>query len=150
MLAEPVKNYPSLFHAGSLFDKFPYLLPNIVCTGVVVFGVVIGALFLEETHEEKKDRYDPFLAFGRRVLACISATTRSQRMRLSGVLTLPAEDEKNTGFSSSESTPRISSVLDDEDIPKLPKKLPKRKYTWRQMFTNQVLLNILALAVLAL
>ena len=71
-LAEPVKSYPSYFVPGSLFDEYPYLLPNLVCASVVVFGLVIGILFLEETHEDKKDRRDIGLEMGRRVLQLLN------------------------------------------------------------------------------
>ena len=71
-LAQPVKNYPSYFLPGSFFDKYPYLLPNLVCTAVVIFGLVVGVLFLEETHEDKKDRKDIGLEMGRRVLNLVN------------------------------------------------------------------------------
>jgi hypothetical protein len=30
------------------------LLPNLFCTAVVLFGLAVGILFLEETHEDRK------------------------------------------------------------------------------------------------
>jgi hypothetical protein len=57
-LAEPVKSYPAFFRADGLFGRYPYLLPNLVCTGVIVLSFVIGLLFLEETHKENCDRCD--------------------------------------------------------------------------------------------
>lgn len=67
-LADPVHNYPSVFHPGTIFDKFPYLLTNLVCTGVVVFSMIVGILFLEETHEDLKDRQDVGLEMGNWIL----------------------------------------------------------------------------------
>ncbi|KAH0066235.1 MFS general substrate transporter, partial [Aureobasidium melanogenum] len=63
-LADPVRNYPGYFEHGSLFEKFPYLLPNLVCAGVVIFGMTVGILFLEETHEDLKGRRDYGLDIG--------------------------------------------------------------------------------------
>lgn len=63
-LADPVRNYPGTFHPGTIFDKFPYLLTNLVCTGVVVFSMIVGILFLEETHEDLKHRRDIGLEIG--------------------------------------------------------------------------------------
>ncbi|KAK5110608.1 hypothetical protein LTR62_005647 [Meristemomyces frigidus] len=57
-LADPVRNYPSLFTKGTIFEEYPYLLTNLVCAGVVIFSLIIGLLFLEETHEDKKERRD--------------------------------------------------------------------------------------------
>ena len=57
-LADPCRNYPTLFKPGSIFERFPYLLPNLICTIILAGGVIIGILFLEETHSEKKDQRD--------------------------------------------------------------------------------------------
>lgn len=63
-LADPVRNYPDVFQPGTIFDKFPYLFTNLVCTGVVVFSMLVGILFLEETHEDLKFRRDIGLEVG--------------------------------------------------------------------------------------
>ena len=62
-LAEPCKAYPWLFTRGSIFDTYPFLLPNLVCLVILLFGITIGFLFLEETHHEKRHRRD----FGRQL-----------------------------------------------------------------------------------
>lgn len=54
-------------------DRFPYLLPNLVAAGFVVVGLIIGILFLEETHEEAKKRRDPGYELGRWLTAKVSA-----------------------------------------------------------------------------
>ncbi|KAK6431235.1 hypothetical protein LTR95_012606 [Oleoguttula sp. CCFEE 5521] len=51
--AEPVANFPKLFPADGLFGKFPYLLPNLICAGLMVISIICGWLFIEETHPEK-------------------------------------------------------------------------------------------------
>lgn len=56
VLARPAISLPTWFQ-GTIFDTYPYLLPNLVCAAVVVFGLTVGILFLEETHEDRK--YDP-------------------------------------------------------------------------------------------
>lgn len=68
-LADPVKNYPGAFHEGSIFAAFPYLLTNLVCTGVVVFSMVVGVLFLQETHEDHKHRRDCGIEIGNWIIA---------------------------------------------------------------------------------
>jgi len=57
-LADPVANYPSFFAHGTIFERYPYLLTNLVCAAVVGFSLTVGVLFLEETHEDKKERRD--------------------------------------------------------------------------------------------
>ena len=50
--AEPVQNYPGLFHKGGLFGRYPYLLPNIICAGFLLASILVGSLLLEETHPD--------------------------------------------------------------------------------------------------
>ncbi|EKG20060.1 Major facilitator superfamily [Macrophomina phaseolina MS6] len=50
--AEPSKNYPALFPEGSLFDRFPYLLPNLICALMLFCSIIAGYLCLEETHPD--------------------------------------------------------------------------------------------------
>jgi hypothetical protein len=144
-LSDPVKTFPETFAKGGLFDKFPYLLPNLVCVGVVIAGLITGFLFLEESHEDKKDRFDYGLELGKWILQCVSLTRSKHRpgsLEEEGLLT-----EKNSNNSAT-STPRLSLNSTGEiEIP-----LEKRdvSYTWRQMFSNQVLLLVLSLGLLAL
>lgn len=49
LLARPADTWHSL--EGGLFDKYPYLLPNLVAALYIVFAIVIGVFFLKETNE---------------------------------------------------------------------------------------------------
>lgn len=144
-LAEPVKNYPSLFAPETIFDKFPFLLPNLVCAGFVAFSLICGLFFLEETHEDKQDRRDVCLDMGHRFLALFTSQTCDENIDQEN-LSLMYEDDK-VEFDSRESTPRSSMIDSTERLPKLDKAI---EYKWRDMFTNQVMLNILAYGLLAL
>lgn len=70
VLADPVRNYG--WAQGSIWDKFPFLLPNVFCTGVVIVGMLVGILFLEETHEDKKHQRDRGLEVGKWILRLIT------------------------------------------------------------------------------
>ncbi|SPQ23553.1 9751157e-a015-4a58-a0d4-4338e1eb2c62 [Thermothielavioides terrestris] len=70
-LAKPVERLPSVFAPGSLWDRFPYLLPNLFSAICVSLGVVIGILFLEETHAEKKRNRDRGVELGNYLLSCL-------------------------------------------------------------------------------
>ena len=52
MLANPSATYPSIFPPSTLFDTYPYLLPNLVCAGLLAVSIVVGYLFLQETHPD--------------------------------------------------------------------------------------------------
>ncbi|KAK3954605.1 major facilitator superfamily domain-containing protein [Pseudoneurospora amorphoporcata] len=64
-LARPVDWIPTVFQPGSVWDRFPYLLPNLFSALCVFFGLAVGFLFLEETHAEKKYRRDRGVEFGK-------------------------------------------------------------------------------------
>jgi len=137
-----------MFRPGSIYDKFPYLLPNLVCAAFVGFSLICGLFFLEETHEDKQGTRDACLEIGDWFLGLFSSRSRRARSISEEKLTLMHEDVK-VEFDSRESAPRVSSI----DIPvRIPKHVQpsKAQYKWREMFTNQVMLNILAYGLLAL
>ncbi|KAF1981358.1 MFS general substrate transporter [Aulographum hederae CBS 113979] len=114
-LAEPVKNYPSAFAPGSIWEQYPYLLPNVVCTVVVVVGVVIGVLFLEETHYGKKNQRDRGVELGHWLLqkTCNWKTTSSVDAKVGyfeETLAFLAEDEQPVQYHSTRSSPSLDAV----------------------------------------
>ncbi|KAF2678402.1 MFS general substrate transporter [Lentithecium fluviatile CBS 122367] len=50
--AEPAHNFPNFFSSSGLFAKFPYLLPNLICTGLLIIAIIAGYFLLEETHPD--------------------------------------------------------------------------------------------------
>ena len=54
--ADPSESWPSIFPQGGLFDRFPYLLPNLLCAALLAASVVLGFFLLEETHPDMQPR----------------------------------------------------------------------------------------------
>lgn len=54
--ADPSAAWPHLFPKGSLFDTFPYLLPNLLCAALLALSIALGFLLLEETHPDMQPR----------------------------------------------------------------------------------------------
>lgn len=52
LLAKPTEGFPSVFPSDGLFGRFPYLLPNLVCSVLLVFSIIGSWLYLRETHPE--------------------------------------------------------------------------------------------------
>ena len=116
-LAMPCEAYPWLFPKGSLFDKYPFLLPNLVCVVVLFFGITTGLLFLEETHVAMKDRRDVGLEAGDFLLErCFGIqVTRSYHDKLAAHIAdeldgLTMEDPP-PGYCSTEGSPKLCSTL---------------------------------------
>ncbi|KAI9674234.1 MAG: hypothetical protein M1817_002052 [Caeruleum heppii] len=156
-LADPCGSYPSLFARGTIFDRFPYLLPNLVCAVILVCGVVIGILFLEETHEEKKHRRDLGLELGRwilRKLRCGRAPpvvfSKLDDANLDERRSL-LEDEQPPGYSTREGSPRPPSSRNRAGSDRSSRRVtrPRKAPTVGKAFTKQVVLNIIGYGILA-
>lgn len=50
--ASPTQNWPDVFPKHGIFDKFPYLLPNLICVALMLISVLAGYLCLQETHPD--------------------------------------------------------------------------------------------------
>lgn len=52
--ANPSESFPSVFSPSGLFgpNRFPFLLPNLICAGLLFISIISGYLFLEETHPD--------------------------------------------------------------------------------------------------
>lgn len=48
--ADAHESWPNVFPKGGLFDRFPYLLPNLLCAALLLISIVLGFLLLDETH----------------------------------------------------------------------------------------------------
>ncbi|MDN6500075.1 MAG: MFS transporter [Yaniella sp.] len=110
-LAQPCDNYPALFARSTLWDKFPFLLPNLVCITVLVCGIVVGFLFLEETHPEKKHRRDPGLELGH-WLVNLCWGSRVQLPDHSDVDVKEKYFDAPPGYETAESSPCLRPVDD--------------------------------------
>ena len=148
-LAQPCESYPWLFPRGTFLDKFPFLLPNIVCVVVLICGIVVGFLFLEETHPEKKLRQDYGLELGQWLVGKLWSSRvelpQQQEEEEKDVANDYFDDVPPPEYRSNESSPRLGPVVsDNDDIEGQVKaqQMPKA-------FTKQVVFNIIAYGILA-
>jgi hypothetical protein len=166
-LAEPCKSYPRLFHRGTIFDRFPYLLPNLVCAVILTCGVTVGILFLEETHEEKKYKRDVGLEIGDWILGKINPKlifmlkTEGQgvddRSKLGDAnleerRSLLEEDEQPPGYRTTEGSPRLSASRAHSEGPhdrELSSSIHRETTALEHAFTKQVVLHIIGYGILA-
>ncbi|TWU76471.1 hypothetical protein ED733_007223 [Metarhizium rileyi] len=54
--ANPHESWPISFPKGGVFDRFPYLLPNLLCAALLLVSIVLGFLLLDETHPDMQPR----------------------------------------------------------------------------------------------
>ncbi|KAF7559065.1 hypothetical protein G7046_g5090 [Stylonectria norvegica] len=58
MFADPYQSWPGIFPKGGLFERFPYLLPNLLCAFLLLISIILGFILLEETHPDLKPQVD--------------------------------------------------------------------------------------------
>ncbi|KAI0521452.1 major facilitator superfamily domain-containing protein [Xylaria bambusicola] len=56
IFANPHETWPKRFPENSVFTKFPYLLPNVLCAALLLVSIVLGVACLEETHPDMQPR----------------------------------------------------------------------------------------------
>ena len=135
----------TVFQRNTIFDKFPFLLPNVVCVVVLILGIIVGFLFLEETHPEKKLRRDHGLELGHWLVAKFWGShvevPQDKKDDADDYFDVPPPKYRGKEFS-----PRLGPVVsDDDDIEgqvKAQQEAPKT-------FTKQVFFNIIAYGILA-
>ena len=63
-MAEPVGRFPSVFHPGSLWERYPFLLPNIVVAAIFAVTSSLGVFLLKETNPNFSNRSDTGVRIG--------------------------------------------------------------------------------------
>jgi hypothetical protein len=54
--ADPSASFPDTFSPEGIFGQFPYLLPNLLCSGLLAISIVAGYFLLYETHPDMQPR----------------------------------------------------------------------------------------------
>ncbi|KAJ5157199.1 glutamate carboxypeptidase [Penicillium canariense] len=129
-LARPAEKHPDLFGGSAFLRRFPFVLPNIASACFFLVGITTGFLFLEETLETKKGRYDPGLELGK-------ALTRPCTSRKKRLAELKGVDEERT------------SLLPGETQPQQKKTKPVVRPSWSHIFTPQSNLVLLSYTLMS-
>jgi hypothetical protein len=160
-LARPCISYPDVFARGTIWDRFPYLLPNLFSAATVFVGVVIGILFLEETHATKKHQRDRGRELGDFIASkCPSLGRFSSRDAAPEKQSLlgrhaartdeNSDDEYLPEYQSQSSSPRLVPQADPEPavaVAAVPHRAPGSPGF--KIFTRPVIMNIASYGILA-
>lgn len=157
-LARPVETMPTLFARDGIFDRLPYLLPNLFSACCVFLGVIIGVLFLEETHVEKKRCRDRGVELGNYLLSRIASVRASkakvpEEERLLGETDepLPGYCADDTAFSSVVAAQAASNLREAQDVEAFAQ-LRRSRTERREMKTwsRTIILVMVTFGILAL
>lgn len=171
-LARPCISYPELFARGTIWDRFPYLLPNLFSAITVFVGVIIGILFLEETHAQKKHQRDRGLELGNYLVSFVcrfgKCRYRERTPEKQGLL----EGEHSAGYyqehgvgdgcldtaanNASDSEEALPAYRSQDSSPKLlpqpdaqPAETASSPAPESKIFTKPVIMNIVSYGILA-
>ena len=114
--------------------------------------MVVGVLFLEETHEVQKHKHDAGLAAGRWLLKTFAGTERSTPLSLKSEAALDFEtcsllsDDQPPEYRTTENTPRASCSLERASALERSSESPPPTV---KAFTKQVILLIINFGILA-
>jgi len=134
-LAEPVLKYPFLFKKDSIWDKYPYLLPNVLAAVSLLITCVIALFFLEEVHpiiKHQRDLSGRILTGLRNLFSCRPwSYNNGLYAAVNSTEELAVELEDLMGEEGNKAEP--------VQVPSINRKLA---------FTNQVKLQILSFSIL--
>ncbi|CAD6590031.1 MAG: hypothetical protein ASARMPRED_004532 [Alectoria sarmentosa] len=154
LLSDPVRSYPSVFGAKSVFGgengvwwlkHWPYALPNLM-SAIFLFisamGVVLG---LEETLEAIRDQPDQGLRLGHFVANAFRYLSRRNTHHYTAI---NSNDDPDSPTNSS----RLDSYELESRLPKstIHKPKPRRKLPLSRIWTRNVLCTFLCHSILAL
>ncbi|KAI1190446.1 major facilitator superfamily domain-containing protein [Nemania serpens] len=164
-LARPCVSYPSLFSPGTIWERYPYLLPNLFSALIVLVGVINGFLFLEETHGRKKMERDRGLELGDWILSKFTGfrkctESRDEKSKLADredeMQPLIDHDEQLPTYRTNENTPVNSPRLRTASVATIPQGtldlIQPRDHVGvgiSRTFTRPVILNIISYGILA-
>jgi len=144
-LANPLDVTPGDEGSGrSLFERFPYALPNIVSAIFFAIGITTGLLYLEETLETKQGSRDHGLVLGRKLNKFAGRCFKKTKE----VLHLQSTASKS---KTAEAEPLLKPTTEDEEnaLQSTPTKPQAPPPNWRDVLNYQSNMNLLTYTLLA-
>ncbi|MCJ1421062.1 hypothetical protein MMC32_007424 [Xylographa parallela] len=146
-LAKPATRYPGIFGTEGFFTEFPFALPNMMASALMVIGVSTGLLFLKETLETKRHQRDYGRVLGKLLTRMFKtkkekSTWRSGDEQSSSLLkharmgswdsTAGAQEDDNEGSQTTGKTANVATL------------------SYRDVFSPQSNINLLTYTLLAM
>lgn len=162
-LARPCISYPDIFPPGTIWERFPYLLPNLFSAITVFVGVIVGILFLEETHVAKRHRRDRGRELGDYLTSKLPswsdlmcrrgrAPEKKSLLRSDMAPDDDSEDDILPEYRNEGDSPRLAPQDDAELVAESiqPHEVPSLPAPAAKTFTRPVIMNIISYGILAL
>lgn len=145
-LANPLNVSPGEDRSGgSLFERFPYALPNIVSAIFFGIGITTGLLYLEETLETKQGHRDWGLVLGQKLNAFVQKFMAQLRKLFHAVDHSPKSERAET-----EPLIKPSATDEEQALPSTGPETPRAPPpSWREVLNYQAKMNLFTYTLLA-
>lgn len=134
-LANPLNVEPGeRIQNPSLFERFPYALPNIVSACFFAVGITVGILYLEETLETLQGHRD----YGRELGNKLTGVFRSHILKVEEILRL-----RKSSPTEAEEEPLLKANADEENgLPTEATEPSPPPPSFREVMTKQSIMNL--------
>ena len=162
--SQPARFYPHFFSHDGIFDKYPYLLPNLIAVIVISIAIIQASIFLNETNPRRSgddeardnstaiDEYTPLRRTERRMSAIDIISTGQRRLSyVAGsvpAMTEPGFDVRRSSFGSISSFQPLKESFSATEpaVEEIPE--PTEPDTPVKAFNKTVILWIIAIALM--
>ncbi|KAL2194240.1 major facilitator superfamily domain-containing protein [Corynascus similis CBS 632.67] len=141
LLANPAAEYPSIFPQNSLWTSYPFLLPNLVVGILQALTFILTFLVLHETHPRMTGHSGP-----RPSVSCFPKGLRFWRGPVIDTAYAPLVNDDSAGLENARQEHPPVGVQNSADISETNSRV---KQTSKRAFTPQVVLQIVAVSLLA-
>jgi MFS family permease len=131
---------------SSLFGRFPYALPNIVCACFFFVSIAVGILYLDETLETLRDHRDHGRILGRKVTNLI----KTRIVKIRHVLHIRSQQSGDGGEGVTDPLLQDQRAGPDEEDGTQYDVRPRLPPTWREVVTKQAFINLVVYTLLAM
>ncbi|KAL2121593.1 hypothetical protein VTJ04DRAFT_5620 [Mycothermus thermophilus] len=141
LFADPHENYPDLFPEDSLFARFPYLLPNLLCAVMLLVSIVLGYFLLEETHPDMQPRVMTTLPNDGGYLS-----ENTPLLETSDAMKRPAVDLRDDNYGSVRSSSR-NGPAPTKWTPRASEKQQKQQHANTNIFCERIIAIMVSLCI---
>ncbi|KAI0150390.1 major facilitator superfamily domain-containing protein [Xylariaceae sp. FL1272] len=134
IFADPAVAFPGFFSETSWFVVYPYLLPNVLCAGLLLMSIVLGYFLLEETHPDLQ----PHVLLPDNVYT----SDETPLLETSDALKQPAVDLRSESYGTFGSRRSVEFASETRE-----RKISEKKKTPESIFTKRIVALIVSLSL---
>ncbi|CAK7568120.1 MAG: hypothetical protein SEPTF4163_006103 [Sporothrix epigloea] len=146
--SDPHASFSDLVPIGSLFDRFPYLLPNLLCALLLLVSIVLGYFLLEETHPDlQRSSGEQTTVLDNNSQQVSFASDETPLLQTSDALKRPAVDLRAETYGTFRDREDVAIATDAASETRDTTLLLQEKPAEVSIFSRRIIAVVLALAI---